>query len=92
MPWADVSLKAIEVFLTERNNITFFDGVVPTLQHLSQRYKLGALSNGNADINRLGLDAYFSFAYSAEQVGAAKPEPHLVARNALRGRRQFWQL
>ena len=72
-----ISNEAIEVFLEARNNIEFFDGALEVLEHLSGHYSLGALSNGNADISRLGLSHLFSFAYSAEQVGAPKPEPHL---------------
>jgi len=72
-----ISFEAIEVFLAARNDIEFFDGVIEGLATLSRDYVLGALSNGNADIRRLGLDRYFSFAFSAEEVGAPKPEPHL---------------
>jgi FMN phosphatase YigB (HAD superfamily) len=33
------------------------------------------LSNGNADIHRLGLGDRFEFALNADQVGQAKPHP-----------------
>ncbi len=69
----ELSHQAIEVFLIARNQVEFFEGSLDTLAHLSTRYTLGALSNGNADIKRIGLDNYFSFAFSAEQVGAPKP-------------------
>jgi FMN phosphatase YigB (HAD superfamily) len=38
---------------------------------------LGALTNGNADFQKLKLDSYFSFGYSAASVGAGKPEPDM---------------
>lgn len=76
----DIASEAIEVFLEARNNIEFFDGALDVLTNLSDRYALGALSNGNADISRIGLSHIFSFAYSAEQVGAPKPEPDLFHR------------
>ena len=69
--------EAIDVFLEARNDIEFFDGAMDVLHALSTRYSLGALSNGNADISRIGLSHLFSFAFSAEQVGAPKPEPDL---------------
>lgn len=72
-----VANEAIEVFLKARNEIEFFDGALEALQALADQYTLGALSNGNADVKRLGLSDVFSFAYSAEQVGAPKPEPAL---------------
>lgn len=69
--------RAMEVFLAARNDVDFFDGVLDTLAHIATRYTLGAITNGNADIHRLGLGDHFSFAFSAEQVGAPKPEPDL---------------
>jgi len=66
---------AFEVFITARNEVVFFEEVLPVLERLSRRYRLGALSNGNADIYRIGLDRFFAFAINAVDVGAAKPEP-----------------
>ncbi len=72
-----MSHEGIEVFLTARNEIEFFDGALTTLRALAADYMLGALSNGNADIRRLGLSDVFSFAFSAEEVGRPKPAPDL---------------
>ncbi|MFT7686013.1 MAG: HAD superfamily hydrolase (TIGR01549 family) [Candidatus Azotimanducaceae bacterium] len=71
--------KAIDVFLKARNQIELFEGVEDVLATLSNNYTVCALSNGNADINRLGLNHLFHFAYSAEQVGGAKPSHHLFS-------------
>ena len=68
---------AMEIFLTARNEVEFFEGTLDTLRTIAQSFKLGAMTNGNADINRLGLNSCFSFAFSAEQVGAPKPAPDL---------------
>lgn len=51
--------------------------MLPVLERLAQRYPLGALSNGNADIHRVGLAHLFDFAFNAVDVGAAKPAPAL---------------
>ncbi len=69
--------QAMEIFLAARNDVSFFDGALETIAHIAPSYTLGAITNGNADIHRLGLGNHFSFAFSAEQVGAPKPEPHL---------------
>lgn len=66
---------AFEVFIAARHQVEFFQHALATLAALSHRYILGALTNGNADIRRLGLDQYFSFAYSAEQLDSSKPAP-----------------
>ncbi|MDA9679946.1 HAD family hydrolase [Gammaproteobacteria bacterium] len=68
---------AMEIFLAARNEVNFFEGTLDTLRNLAQSFKLGAITNGNADIYRLRLDNLFSFAFSAEQVGAPKPAPDL---------------
>ncbi|MFT5209459.1 MAG: HAD superfamily hydrolase (TIGR01549 family) [Flavobacterium sp.] len=74
-----LSKQAMDVFLTARNQITLFEGVEDTLSALSDHYTICALSNGNADIQRLGLEHLFHFAYSAEQVGGSKPSHHLFS-------------
>jgi FMN hydrolase / 5-amino-6-(5-phospho-D-ribitylamino)uracil phosphatase len=70
---SDLSHKAMEVFIIARNDIEFFDGALEAIQKLKNSFLLGALTNGNADIRLLGLDDHFSFAFSAEEVGAPKP-------------------
>ena len=72
-----LSNQAMAVFLEARNQIDFFDGALEAISDLAGSYVLGALTNGNADITRMGLQPYFSFAFSAEQVGAPKPAPNL---------------
>ncbi|MBL4679771.1 MAG: HAD-IA family hydrolase [Pseudomonadales bacterium] len=72
-----ISREAIEVFLVARNQIDLFEGVESTLLNLSKDFQVCALSNGNADINRLGLKHLFDFSFSAEEVGGAKPSHHL---------------
>ena len=69
--------EAFAVFIRWRNTITFFDGAQNTLSALSQRYQLAALTNGNADIQTVGLGSYFSFAISAADVGSSKPSPEM---------------
>ena len=71
------SRRAFEVFLEARNQVTFYDGALDTLAELKPLYRLGSLSNGNADIRATGLSSFFSFGFSAEDVGAPKPDPAL---------------
>lgn len=68
---------AMEIFLAARNEVEFFEGALDTLRDIAQTFQLGAITNGNADIYRLGLNDCFDFAFSAEQVGAPKPAPDL---------------
>ena len=74
--------KAFEVFMDARNQVEFYPEVLQVLARLQPHYQLGALSNGNADVARTGLSAYFSFAVSAASVGQAKPHPETFAAAA----------
>ena len=65
---------AFAVFLAARNEVEVFADVVPALARLRRRFKLGSLSNGNADLRRIGLDQLFAVSLNAREVGAAKPE------------------
>ena len=71
--------SAFQIFFQARNEVVFFAEVLPVLTRLAQRYTLGALTNGNADIRLVGLNHLFAFAINAIDVGAAKPEPAIFA-------------
>lgn len=70
-----VAADAFELFLDARHDVALFEDVHPVLEHLSERYTLGALTNGNADVARLSIAQYFSFQHSSASVGASKPDP-----------------
>jgi putative hydrolase of the HAD superfamily len=67
--------QALDVFLHERHKVKYFDGALDALAALAARYPLAALTNGNANVNRLGLERYFRFGISAADVGVSKPHP-----------------
>ena len=64
-----------EVFIDARHRLEYFPHMELVLQLLSQQYQLACISNGNADVRRLGLDRYFSIIVSADEVGISKPDP-----------------
>ena len=47
------------------------------LEFLAARFPVVALSNGNADIKKIGINRYFSANISAQQFGVAKPDPSI---------------
>lgn len=61
------------VFWQARNEVTFFDDTLDILDDLSKRYSLGVISNGNADVNHIGIGHLFDFILSSEKAGVAKP-------------------
>ena len=77
---------AFAEFFRERNTVELFPGALEALHALRAAHELYALSNGNADIGRVGLGHVFSRHFSAISVGAAKPDPriYLAALEAAR--------
>ncbi|MEJ2177381.1 MAG: HAD-IA family hydrolase [Gammaproteobacteria bacterium] len=67
--------EGFEVFLAARNDVTLFEGAIDLLELVSQRYQVGAITNGNADVHRVGIGHYFDFSISASGAGASKPSP-----------------
>ena len=71
----ELAEQAFQVFLEARHAVQLFPEVHPTLELLANRYTLGVITNGNADVRRLGLADYFHFALCAEELGIGKPDP-----------------
>lgn len=71
--------EALEVFFAARNRVEFYDDVRPSLTRLRSRYRLFALSNGNADLERCGLADLFAGHVTASAAGAAKPDARIYA-------------
>jgi putative hydrolase of the HAD superfamily len=69
--------NGFEVFWLARNEVTFFDDTLVHLEDLSTRYSLGVISNGNADVNHIGVGHLFDFVLSSEVAGVAKPHPDI---------------
>jgi 2-haloalkanoic acid dehalogenase type II len=68
---------AFEVFFDERQRVELFEDALPALDWLSARFPIVALSNGNADLQRVGLARHFSAAISAREFGVGKPDPRI---------------
>lgn len=68
---------AFSLFLAERQQVDLYDQALPVLTTLRARYRLGVLSNGNADIHRTAAGSCFEFVLLAGQVGASKPDAAL---------------
>ncbi len=71
------AIRAFEIFFAARNDVVFYPDAIETLEILSQRYALFALTNGNADIDRVGIGRFFSGAVSSADVGASKPDQQM---------------
>ena len=68
---------AFEAFFAERQNVDLFEDAGPALEFLVARFPLVSISNGNADVQRIGLAAYFRASISARDFGVGKPDPRI---------------
>lgn len=66
--------RAMAVFLDHRNNVELYPDALPFLNRARRSYPLLSVSNGNADLRRIGLADLFVAHISARDVGAAKPD------------------
>jgi putative hydrolase of the HAD superfamily len=76
--------EAFEIFFAERNRVDFYDDALPALAQLAARFPLLAVSNGNADLARVGVDHLFAGSVSARDAGVAKPDGRIFAAAAKR--------
>jgi len=69
--------EAFEVFFEARQRVDLFDDALPALAWLSARFPVVALSNGNADLQRVGIAEHFCAAIGAREFGVGKPDPRI---------------
>lgn len=69
--------EAFDVFFAERQRVTLFEDALPSLQFLAARFPLVTVSNGNADLERVGIGPYFRACVSAREFGVGKPDPRI---------------
>jgi putative hydrolase of the HAD superfamily len=67
--------EAFDAFIQARNEVDLYDDVLPALEQLRGRYRLFTASNGNADLEKIGLAHFFERTIAARHVGALKPDP-----------------
>jgi len=68
-----LSSEALQIFMNGRHQLTLFDGVEEVLAQLKEKYTLGVLTNGNADIYKLSIGKYFEFSISSLEAQDSKP-------------------
>jgi len=69
--------SAFNAFFEARNQVCYFNDALKVIGELKTDFQIAALTNGNADINETGLEPYIDYFYSAELVGAAKPDTRM---------------
>ncbi|HET6432883.1 HAD-IA family hydrolase [Dyella sp.] len=62
-----------EIYFSARNRVELYEDSLPALRRIAARWPVASLTNGNADLARVGIAAHFCHQVSAREVGAAKP-------------------
>ncbi|ADU99665.1 HAD family hydrolase [Alicycliphilus denitrificans] len=73
---------AFEFFFAERQRVDLFDDALAALDFMATRWPVVAVSNGNADVHRIGIGRYFKASLSATQLGVAKPDARIFHAGA----------
>lgn len=68
---------AFEVFYAARQHVELYADARPALEALAARFPVVALSNGNADVQRIGIGHWFVAQVGAREAGVAKPDPRI---------------
>lgn len=64
-----------EIYFAARNQVVPFPDSLPALERIAARWPLASLTNGNADLERIGIERHFVHHVCARDHGTAKPDP-----------------
>jgi putative hydrolase of the HAD superfamily len=70
-----IAHAAFDAWHAARNEVTPYAETLPALEHLKSRFRLATLTNGNADLARIGLAHHFEISLNPGSLGCAKPDP-----------------
>ncbi|MFT5658492.1 MAG: HAD superfamily hydrolase (TIGR01549 family) [Gammaproteobacteria bacterium] len=73
----EVAKNGFDVFYHARQQVGFYDDVFPVLERLTAKYRLGAITNGNASVEKVGLGHLIEHSVSAIDLQVAKPDPRI---------------
>jgi 2-haloalkanoic acid dehalogenase type II len=64
---------AFQVFDDARNSVELYADVLPDLEYLYEKFTIIAVTNGNANLQTIGIDHLFHGVVTAVDAGVAKP-------------------
>ncbi|HET6553489.1 MAG TPA: HAD family hydrolase [Dyella sp.] len=81
----DAPLEALwEIYFSARNGVELYPDSLPALERITGRWPIASLTNGNADLDRIGIRLHFAHHVCARDTGVAKPDPRIFAAAAER--------
>lgn len=73
----NLAIPAFEIFFAQRQRVTLYDDALPALEFLAARWPLVAVTNGNADVQRVGIGHFFQDSFNVARTGHAKPDAEI---------------
>lgn len=65
------------IYFAARNRVELFPDSLGALARLATRWPLASVTNGNADLDRIGLRMHFRHHVCARDIGWPKPDPRI---------------
>lgn len=79
----DVPLDTLwDIYFSARNSVDLYPDSLPALARITAHWPIASLTNGNADLDQIGIRAHFVHHISARDTGTLKPDRrifHLAA-------------
>ena len=69
------SNESFNEFFKVRNKVQLYKDAKTILERLHRKVLIGSLSNGNADLEIIGINSFFDFSINSKDVGSNKPSP-----------------
>ncbi|MDR3447030.1 HAD family hydrolase [Dyella sp.] len=66
-----------EIYFSARNSVELYPDSLPALQRIAERWPVVSLTNGNADLDRIGIREHFAHHVSARDTGTPKPDARI---------------
>jgi FMN hydrolase / 5-amino-6-(5-phospho-D-ribitylamino)uracil phosphatase len=73
-----------EIYFAARNSVELYPDSLPALERITARWPLASLTNGNADLQRIGIHTHFAHHICSRDTGTAKPDPRIFLAAAER--------
>jgi len=66
-----------DIYFAARNSVELYPDSLPALQRITARWPLASLTNGNADLQLIGIHSHFRHHVCARDRGVAKPDARI---------------
>lgn len=74
--------RAMTAFSAARNEVDFYPEALSVLETVSALYPVASLTNGNADLDVIGIGQYFRARIYSRDAGCAKPDRRIFEHTA----------